>query len=162
LVNALIAVVLTLTVFDNAIFVLQRNPLAVAIGAQTREKYIERVNPPYASLMNLMDALPADARVYSLFEPRTYGLPRQTQPDPIIYNFAYDLYLYHTPDAIIGHWKSQQYTYVVVYERGRDFMNKFSSNKFTPAMENKLETTLAKLKLIAQTPDKIYSIYQIP
>ncbi len=162
LVYALIAIVIALTIFDNAIFVLQRNPLAVAIGAQTREKYIERVNPPYASLMNMMDKLPADARVYSLFEPRSYGLPRTTQPDPINYNFAHDLYLYKTPDVIIQHWKSEQYTYVIVYERGLDFMIGSGASKFTPEMQTTLETTLEKLTLIGQTPDKVYSLYEIP
>ncbi len=57
LINALIAIVLTLTIFDNGIFVLQRNPLAVAFGAQGRAGYIARVNPSYAALMQLMDEL---------------------------------------------------------------------------------------------------------
>ncbi len=162
LVNALIAVVIALTVFDNGIFVLQRNPLAVALGAQSRERYIERINPSYAALMTLMDKLPVDARVYSLFEPRTYGLPRQTQPDPVIYNFAYDVYRYKTPDAIIQHWKSEQYTYILVYERGLDFIVENGSGKFTAEMRNTLEVTLEKLRLIGQTPDKIYLLYRIP
>jgi hypothetical protein len=53
----LIAIVITLTIFDNGIFVLQRNPLAVAFGAQSRAKYIERVNPSYAALIQIMDEL---------------------------------------------------------------------------------------------------------
>ena len=162
LVNALIAVVIALTIFDLGIFVLQRNPLAVAIGAQTREKYIERVNPSYASLMNIMDKLPANARVYSLFEPRSYGFPRTTQPDPINYNFAHDIYLYKTPDAIIQHWKAEQYAYIIVYERGQEFMFKYAARKFSAEMQRELRETLGKLKLISQTPDKLYSIYQIP
>ena len=62
--------------------------------------------------MTLMDELPIDANVYSLFEPRTYGLPRPTQPDAIVSNFAHDVYLYKTPEAIIQHWKSEHYTHV--------------------------------------------------
>jgi hypothetical protein len=162
LVNALVAMVLVLTVFDNGIFVLQRNPLAVALGAQSRQRYIERINPSYAALMTLMDQLPADAHVYSLFEPRTYGLPRQTQPDPIIYNFAYDVYRYTTPEAIVQHWKSTGYTHVVVYERGLAFMTEAGSSKFTAAIQTTLEATLQSLKLVGQTPDMIYSVYQIP
>jgi hypothetical protein len=162
LINALIAVVLTLTVLDNAFFVLQRNPLAVALGAQTRERYIERINPSYAALMSLIDKLPADAKVYSLFEPRTYGLPRSTQPDAIIYNFADDVYRYKTSDEIIARWKSEHYTHVIVYERGLDFMVEFGATKFTPATQATLSETLGKLELIAQTSDLVYSIYQIP
>jgi hypothetical protein len=162
LVNASIAVILMLTVFDNAMFVLQRNPLAVAFGAQTRQRYIERINPSYAALMSLMDELPANAKVYSLFEPRTYGLPRPTQPDAIIYNFADDVYRYKTSQGIIEHWKSERYTHVIIYERGLDFMVQFGSTKFTPATQDILHDTLAKLKLVSRTPDQVYSIYQIP
>ena len=162
LINALIVVVLTLTVLDNAIFVLQRNPLAVALGAQTRERYIGRINPSYAALMSLMGNLPADAKVYSLFEPRTYGLPRPTQPDAIIYNFADDAYRYKTSAEIIAHWKAQQYTHIVVYERGLDFMIQFGAAKFTPATQDLLDETLRQLKPISQTPDQIYSVYEIP
>jgi Dolichyl-phosphate-mannose-protein mannosyltransferase len=162
LVNTVIAVVLALTVLDTAIFVLQRNPLAVALGAQTRQRYIERVNPSYAALMSLMNELPPDANVYSLFEPRTYGLPRPTQPDAIIYNFADDVYRYETADAIIEHWKSEQYTHVIVYERGLDFMVEFGSSKFTPSTQAILQEILGRLSLVAQTPDQVYSIYQIP
>jgi hypothetical protein len=162
LVNALIAAVIALTIFDNAIFVLQRNPMAVAIGAQSRAQYIQRINPSYTALMSLMDELPSDARVYSLFEPRTYGLPRDTQPDPIVSNFAHDVYLHQAPDAIISNWKSEQYTHVVVYERGRDFMVESASGKFTPTIQGILLETLGQLEPIARTPDNVYSLYEIP
>jgi hypothetical protein len=162
LVNALIAVVLALTLFDQAVFVLQRNPIAIAVGAQSRERYIERINPSYAALIRLMNELPADAKVYSLFEPRTYGLPRFTRPDPIIDNFAHDVYLYKTAAEILQQWKSEQYTHVVVYERGLDFMTESASRKFTPAIQKTLQETLGQLHLLAQTSDQVYSIYEIP
>jgi hypothetical protein len=162
LANALIAVVLALTVFDQAVFVLQRNPLAVAVGAQTRERYIERINPSYAALIGMMNELPADARVYSLFEPRTYDLPRLTQPDPIIDNFAHDVYLHETSARILQKWRSEQYTHVIVYERGLDFMTESASRKFTPSIQSTLQETLGQLTLLAQTPDHVYSLYEIP
>ena len=160
--DALIALFIVLTLVDNTIFVVQRNPLAVGTGAQSREGYIERVNPSYAALMTLMDELPADAHVYSLFEPRSYGLPRSTQADPIVYNFAHDAHLYKTPADIIQHWKSEQYSYILVYERGREFQSNSASYKFTPATQKLLQETLGELTLVSQTPDKVYSIYQIP
>ncbi len=160
--DALITLSILLTVADNAIFVIQRNPLAVAVGAQSPERYIERVNPSYSALIAVMDGLPADAHIYSLFEPRTYGLPRSTQPDVILSNFAHDAYLYKTPAAIIGHWRSEQYTYILVYERGREFLSDSASYKFTPATLQLLQETLGKLTLVTQTPDKVYSIYKIP
>jgi hypothetical protein len=160
--DTLITLVILLTVVDNTVFVIQRNPLAVALGAQSRERYIERVNPSYAALIAVMDELPADVHVYSLFEPRTYGLPRPTQPDVIVSNFAYDAYLYKTSADIIQHWKSEQYSYILVYERGRDITSESASYKFTPATQQLLQETLGKLTLVNQTPDRVYSIYKIP
>jgi hypothetical protein len=158
--NSLIVLVIVLTMVDNGIFVVQRNPLAVALGAQSREQYIQRINPSYAALMKLVDDLPAEAQIYSLFEPRSYGLSRQLQPDPINANFAHDVYLYQTPDAILQQWRAKQYTHVIVYERGLDFMQ--STGKFRPAMQHTLHEMLARLILISQTPDHIYSLYKIP
>jgi hypothetical protein len=160
LVNALIAIVIVLNVIDTALFVVQRNPLAVAFGAQSRERYIERVNTSYAALMKLMDELPEDAYVYSLLEPRSYGLPRLTQPDPLNYNFAHDVYLYKGPEKIVQHWKAEQYTHVIVYERGLALAS--GSSKFPPEVQALLQETLNELHLVGQTPDKIYSIYRIP
>lgn len=162
LANVVIALSLALTVFDNAVFVLQRNPLTVAFGAQSREQYIARINPSYAALRQMMNALPVDAYVYNLFEPRSYGLPRHTQPDAINYNFAHDLYLYETARAIIEHWKAEGYTHILVYERGLNFMVESPSSKFTLGMQAALADTLSRLNLLIQTPDKVYTIYRIP
>jgi hypothetical protein len=160
--NVLIAVIIALTLFDNGIFVLQRNPLAVALGAQSRAGYIARINPSYAALMQIMDQLPEDAYVYSLFEPRSYSLPRRTQPDAINYNFSHDLYLYKTPPEIIQHWKAQGYTHLLIYERGLSLGADDPSNQFTPASREALQETLESLELMAQTPEKAYTLYRIP
>lgn len=161
-VNMVVAVVIALTVFDHGMFVLQRNPLAVALGAQSREQYIARVNPSYAALMQTMDKLPTNAHVYNLFEPRSYGLPRNTQPDAINYNFSHDLYLYETPERIVEHWKTARYTHILVYERGLSLNADDPSNKFNSARRAALRETLAMLELVSQTADKMYSIYHIP
>ena len=145
---------------DNGLFVLQRNPLAVAFGAQSRERYIERVNPSYAALIKLMDGLPAQAHIYSLLEPRSYRLPRTTQADPLNSNFSHDAYLYNTPSEIIEHWKAEQCTYVLVYERGLNVAS--GSSKFPPDIQRLLKETLDQLQLVDQTPDSIYSLYKIP
>lgn len=162
LVNVVTVLVITLTIFDNAMFVLGRNPLTVAFGLQSREGYIARINPSYAGLIEVMDELPANANVYSLLEPRSYGLPRRIQPDTINYNFAHDLYLYKTSSEIIRHWKMEGYTHVIVYERGVNMGEENPSNELTSIRQNALRETLEMLELISQSPDKVYTIYRIP
>ena len=162
LANVLIGLVIGLTVFDNIAFVVQRNPIAFAFGAQSRQGYIERVNPGYAGLMQSLENLPPDAYLYSLFEPRSYGLPRKIQPDPINDNFFHDLHLYQTPAAIMEHWKSQGYTHILVYERGLRLIAETGSNEKIPAGTDTLRRLLESLELVQETPDGAYSIYAIP
>lgn len=160
--NIIVSIVLALTVFEIGIFTLQRNPFAVAFGAQTREQYIARVNPSYAALMQTVDELPANANLYSLFEPRSYDLPRRIQPDPIVANFAHDLHLYKTPGEIIQQWKARGYTHILIYERGRQFMLENNPDYRSPSLQNALPETLSLLQLTRQTPDQVYAIYRIP
>jgi len=160
--NALVTAVVAVVLFSNGQFVLQRNPLALAFGIQSRERFLERVNPSYASLIQLMDELPAAANVYALYEPRTYNLPRPTQPDIPLYNFAHDLYLHHTSVEIIRQWQMQGYTHILVYERGRQFMLDNNPDYQSPALQNALSETLGLLQLTKQTQDQVYSIYKIP
>ena len=162
LVNSLIGIVVALAIFDVGTFVLRRNPLAVAFGAQSREGYIERVNPPYAALMQVMNELPTDANLYSLFEPRSYDLPRPIQPDPIVANFAHDLYLYKSPTEMIDQWRDQGYTHILVYEAGMQFMLDNNSDYQSTSLQNALEETINSLQLVSQTPDGVYTIYAIP
>lgn len=162
LINAVIAIAIALTVFDTAMFVVGRNPLAVAFGFQSRSAYIARINPSYSALMKIMDDLPKDAYVYNILEPRSYALPRQTQPDPINYNFAHDLHLYETPSEIIRHWKMEGYTHILVYERGRLLDAETPSDELTIIRQSALTETLAQLELNSQTADKVYTIYRIP
>ena len=155
--NIVIAAVIALTLFDNGMFVLQRNPLAVAFGAQSRQGYIARVNPSYAALMQTLAELPTQARIYTIFEPRSYALPRPTQPDPINDNFAHDLYIYKTPAEIIEQWREQGYTHILVSERG------LSLSTGDPSIaQQPLRETLQNLELITQTADQAYSIYRLP
>ncbi|HLF72777.1 MAG TPA: glycosyltransferase family 39 protein [Anaerolineales bacterium] len=162
LLNVIVAVILALTLFDNSLFVLQRNPLAVASGVQSREAYIARVNPSYAALIELTDTLPPEACIYSLFEPRSYGLPRCTQPDPINDNFSHDLHLHKTPAAVIQHWRTEGYTHILLYERALQFGAQDPANKLTPARREALRETLENLELVARTPGGAYTIYRIP
>lgn len=162
LASVVIAVIIGLTVFDNAVFMLQRNPLAFAVGAQSREGYIARVNPSYAALIQISDRLPEEARLYSLFEPRSYSLSRPVQPDPINDNFYHDLHLYHTTSGILEHWKLQGYTHVVVYERGLSFITENPSSQIVAEGQDALYQTLGRLEPVEQTADGVYSIYRIP
>lgn len=160
--NAMIAIVITTTVFDTALFTIRRNPLLVALGSQSQSDYIQQINPSYSAVIEIMDKLPINAYVYSLYEPRTYLFPRKTQNDNLLYNFSHDSYLYQSPPTIVQHWKNEGYTHVLVYEIGLKFVFTDQSSKFEPSERDLLNKTLQFLNLIDTTPDASYSLYQIP
>ena len=162
LLNGMITIIIALTAFENGIFVLQRNPLAVAVGAQSREQYIKRVAPSYFALMQNMDELPSDAYVYYLFDLRFYSIPRNVKTDILISNFVHDLYLYKSPDGIIQNWKMKGYTHILVYETGRQFVMDKNPAYQDPLVQDALTETLNRLIFVSQTPDEVYSIYAIP
>lgn len=162
LVNTLVGIVIALTLFGNSMFVLRRNPLTVALGLQTREQYIERTIPSYAALIQLVNELPQDARIYNLFEPRSYDLPRSVQPDVINSNFSHDLHYQKTPSGVVDYWKLQGYTHILLNNTGAGLETADPESQFTPIAKDALREVLSMLELVAQTPDEVYSIYRIP
>jgi hypothetical protein len=157
-----IVIVITLTLFGNSMFVLRRNPLTVAFGIQTREQYIAKTSPSYAALIQLVEKLPPNARIYNLFEPRTYALPRFVQSDVINSNFSHDLYLYKTPSDVINHWKTLGYTHILIYNTGVNFLATDPESQLTSTAKDALHEVVSQLDLVGHTPDEVYSIYKIP
>ncbi|MBK9927733.1 MAG: glycosyltransferase family 39 protein [Anaerolineales bacterium] len=162
LANTLIGVTIALTLFSNSMFVLRRNPLAVAFGIQTREQYIAKTSPSYAALIQIVDELPEGAHIYNLFEPRTYALPRFAQPDVINNNFPHDLHYYKTSEGLINYWKSQGYTHILINNTGAQLDTNDPNSTFTPTAKEVLREILNQLQLISHTPDNIYGIYKLP
>lgn len=162
LVNALIGIVIALTLFSNSMFVLRRNPLTVAFGLQTREQYIERTIPSYAALIQLVGDLPQNARVYNLFEPRSYNLPRFVQPDVINSNFSHDLHYQKTPSGVVDNWKSEGYTHILLNNTGANLGIVDPESQFTPVAKDALREVLSMLEPVSQTPDEVYAIYRVP
>lgn len=99
-----------------------RNPFALATGIITRESYLETYQPGYASALQMISHLPEDVSVYFLFEPRSYGMTRRVQPDPILDNFSHDIFLYQEPQAILKAWQREGYTHILLNTQGADFI----------------------------------------
>ena len=148
--NVLAAISILVSLLDFGLFVLFRNPLAVAIGIEAKQAYFERIQPTYGDALALVNQTPKDARIYFLFEPRTYGMSRSVQSDLILDNLGHDFYIYHTPEAILHAWRFQGYTYVL-YQREGDTL-----------LENPIESRrlFSLLEIVSATPNTI--LYRVP
>lgn len=164
IVKIVIAAVIALTLWETALFVVDRNPLAVATGLESREHYLHRVQPAYADALNLLEKTPADAHIYFLFEPRSYYVKRQVQPDPILDNFAHGLYTHDgSVESFAESLRSQGYTHVLLHRRGADFLMEERPDKMPPARVAALDTLTDDLLVpIATTEDDGYELYALP
>jgi hypothetical protein len=106
--------VIAVTLLDNSLSLIFRRPLAYALGMESRRSYYERMQPGYAAALELVDSTPADSHIYFMFEPRSYGMRRAVQPDPINDNLMHDFYLFGTAEAILGDWQARGYTHVLI------------------------------------------------
>ena len=148
--NVLAVFCIGLNLLDFGLFVLNRNPAAVALGMADRQAYIQRQQPSYGDALSLVSQTPPESRIYFLFEPRSYGMRRSVTPDAINSNLAHDLWLYHTPENILHEWQAQGYAYVL-YQRAGDRL-----------VENPAEAArlFSMMDVVAQTSNTI--LYKIP
>ena len=160
--NFVVVALVAVTVVDAGIHVLARNPLAYALGLETRQSYLAKVQPAYAQAIQLLESTPPNASLYFLFEPRSYGATRQVQIDPILDNFAHDWYLHGDADSLVQDWRSRGYTHVLIFRRGVDFLSGNRSGSFKPEYQAALELVIENhLTLAGTTPDGAYELYRI-
>jgi len=112
-----------INLLDFGLFVLVRNPLAVSLGIVNRQEYFDKFQPIYADALKMVKTTPDDSRIYFLFEPRIYQMPRHVMADPINANLAYDFYLFETPDKIVQAWRSKGYTHVLYQHAGETLID---------------------------------------
>ena len=157
LISTLTGLVVFVSLLDFGLQVSYRNPLMAAIGAETRQEYITRLQPGYAGALELVQQAPSNAYVYLLYEPRSYGMPRRVQPDPINDNWAHDLYLYGSVDATLAAWRAQGFTYVLFSRSGADFIY-----ETTPLQVSQLNQLTSSLHLVGKSSDSEYELYEVP
>lgn len=158
----IVAGVIALTLLEIGLFVVARNPLAVATGLESRRAYVARVQPGYAGMHTLLEQTPANARIYFLYEPRSYGLPRTVQPDPLLDNLAHGLYRYGNVQAFATALQQEGYTHVLLYRWGVDFLSEHEPDKVPPTTLDALERlTTVLTEAAGATADGRYELYAL-
>jgi 4-amino-4-deoxy-L-arabinose transferase-like glycosyltransferase len=157
-----LVIVIAINLIEAGIFTIQRNPLAHVIGIESAGAYLNKVQPAYAQAVEMLEGTPGDAVIYMLFEPRSYYMNRDVQPDPILDNFSHDYYLYNNPENIIKAWDSNGYTHLLINRLGLDFL----ASNFPKRLSSEHQTALSDiirdfLTPIEIFPDGAYALYEI-
>jgi hypothetical protein len=161
--NFVVIAVVSINVIDAGISLILRNPIAFAVGAESEQAYLAKVQPAYAQALSILESTPEDAFIYYLFEPRSFGSPRQSQIDPILDNFAHDWFIHGEEKKVLQAWRSNGYTHVLIYRRGVDFLSGSRTGSFQGEYQAAFDLIVQDhLKLLNITDDGAYELYQIP
>lgn len=96
--------------------------LPYLVGAETRDAYLARTLGAYGAAVNYVNTqLPAEARVLTLWEPRSYYLTRAVQPDAILDLLPHLSSKYKTAAEVAAALRSAGYTHVLLNRAGLDY-----------------------------------------
>ncbi|MCP4421412.1 MAG: hypothetical protein GY805_32780, partial [Chloroflexi bacterium] len=94
-VNIAVTITLILIVVDVGLLTLQINPLPYILGLETRRDHLtRRLGAHYATMEQINQELPAQAKIAFLWEPRSYYCNRDCRPDSILDEFPHLVYQY--------------------------------------------------------------------
>ncbi len=159
--STLVHLIIVVFLLDFFLLVSYRNPIIAAIGSETRQSYVERFQPKYAQALELVNQTPPDAFVYLINEPRSYGMNRRVQPDPINDNLSHDFYIYRTNADLISAWKSLGYTHVLVSKYAFDGGSEVAI-KVIPEYPQRLEQLITMLGAPQESTDGDFLLFTLP
>jgi 4-amino-4-deoxy-L-arabinose transferase-like glycosyltransferase len=112
-----------LTGLSYALDFASSDALKYLAGAVPRDAYLTRHLGGYYVALKFVNAnLPKDARVFFLWEPRSYYAERSSQPDAILDAWAHLRWRYRDADSIAAALRARGYTHVFLSRAGLDFM----------------------------------------
>ena len=125
---------LALSLFTLAVDFLALNPLPVVVGVEAREQYLARTQGTYQAVLDEVNGLPPAARIYFLWEPRSYRCQADCWPDALL-----DRWLRLTQDeglapaGIAARWRAEGVTHVLLHQQGLDFIVEAAFDPVTAA-----------------------------
>jgi hypothetical protein len=116
-------VIFGLTTLSYTLGFASSDALNYLAGAMSRDAYLTRhLGDYYAALKFANTHLPPNARMFFLWEPRSYYAERSAQPDAILDAWAHLCWQYRDADAIAAILRARGYTHVFLSRAGLDFM----------------------------------------
>jgi hypothetical protein len=109
------------------------NPLAYLVGYQSPQDYVSQYQPHYQEAVEyLNEELPQSARIYFLWEPRSFYCERDVRPDAILDGFLHLRYRFGDAAAITRYLIDEGFTHVLLHRRGMEFIVEAGFDPVTP------------------------------
>ena len=138
------------------------NPLAYLAGWETAEKYLERHQPGYQQAISyLNDQLPGSAKVYFLWEPRSFYARREVRPDAILDGFLHLRHRFGDAAGIARYLREQGYTHLLLYKQGMDAIVQAGFDPVTAEDLAVMDDLQARYLSLVRDWDGVYSLYKV-
>lgn len=154
---ALVLLVLSLNLWQETTTFARTNPLAVLIGAESPQAYLERQLGAY---FPAVQALPPESRAVFLWEPRALYAPITASADVWIDRWYLARHQpSRQPDQILAEWRAQGYTHLLINRPGADF--EFENRPQLTAADAQALQTLLNMLSLEQDFGGTYQIYRL-
>jgi len=121
LAQGLVLLAYAFSLAETATFLLQRSPQRAVMGAMDETAYLQANLGAYPLAMEAMNALPEEAKILMLWEPRAYYCPRHCVPDVFLDRWWIDRQLHGDPRSIFASLRGQGITHLLIYQAGMEF-----------------------------------------
>jgi len=160
--NLLLAIVLLFGLVGQLGDWLSQNPLAYVAGSQTRAEYLTRTQGYlYVALTEISDALPPEAVVQFLWEPRTYYCELDCRGDHILDKYTHLEHLHGSAAGIAQALAAEGVTHLFVFEQGLAFLRDTEAAWVAPADDAEYERFLAEHTHLVQQWDQTYTLREL-
>ena len=162
LVRFLLVLSVALTLLEHTLYWVKSRGPAFALGQISAEDWYRHNMSLYLEYLELLEHAPEDARVYVLFEPRSYRAPREVLPDTLLVHWPHALHLYGTPERALQGWRNRGYTHLVVGWHAAGFLYETSSTYYRSPQWRALRRLNDLAPLVARSPSGAYTLHRIP
>ena len=155
--------VLVLSALESLTFFINHNPLPYLAGSQSASDYRWARLGWYEAAMQHLGALPDDARVLYLWEPRSVGCPQTVVcvPDVSIDRWWHARRTVGAAPAIVDQWRAAGASHLLIYEAGANFAAADVHSPLEPADWTALAALRTRLTWVSAI-GPAYTLYAIP
>jgi hypothetical protein len=154
--GALVLLVLWLSVFEIGVSTLATGAPQELLALNSDEQYLSDNLGWYYPAMQRIRALPSDAQVLMLWEPRSFYCLPECLPDEVLDRWIHDLRTYGEPDLVLKSWEERGYTHVLYYRLGAEFVRE-EDKRYKPSEWQALDLLLSRLTAV----DDIGGVYEL-
>jgi hypothetical protein len=143
-----------------AFLVIQRNPVPIVFGFQSRDDYLFQRLGWFQAAMKEINSLPTTSKTLFLWESRAYYCENACSPDVVIDRWWYLSRSLGDHEQIADWMKQEEVTHVLIYDTGKKFIqsqeNLFEDKDWL-LLDRFTEKKLTKVSEIGGT----YSLYSL-